>query len=119
MRDLRAVLLLIVLFCLQEFFAEEPITLISRLSIKPERADEFLNWIHVDLELSRNFAGNLQFDVYQNSQSATEIVFIERWDSVSSQERYLSWRAQRGDFEVMREYLAGPPDMTQYQAQNE
>lgn len=63
MGDLRAVLLLIVLACLQAYAAGEPITVISDLKLKQEWVQEFLDWIQEGLPASKSFAGNLQFDV--------------------------------------------------------
>lgn len=115
MRDIRAILLLVVLVCLQVYAAEEPVTVVSELTIKTERLDEFLQWIHSDLENSRSFSGNLQFDVYQNSLENGLVLFIERWESAAAQQDYVAWREQRGDFELMAGYLAAAPKMVNYQ----
>ncbi|MEX1032759.1 MAG: antibiotic biosynthesis monooxygenase [Cellvibrionaceae bacterium] len=91
-----------------------PVKAISELSVHPEKTAEFLEWVKADLEKSRTFAGNLQFDIYVDVQEKGKVVFVERWESESLQAEYSKWRAERGDFVKMREFLAAPPKMRTY-----
>jgi quinol monooxygenase YgiN len=91
-----------------------PVKVISELSIQPEKTAEFLELVKGELENSRRFAGNLQFDIYVDVQQKGKVLFIERWESEALQSEYLKWRAERGDFAKMREFFAAPPKMHTY-----
>jgi len=95
-----------------------PVKVISELSVHPEKTAEFLELVKGELENSRRFAGNLQFDIYVDVQEKGKVLFIERWESEALQSEYLKWRAERGDFAKMREFFSAPPKMRTYMDPN-
>ncbi len=118
MRDSKALILLIVLACLQVYAADEPVTVITELTVETAQLNEFLDWVHADLPLSRGFSGNLQFDIYVSSQERGKVLFIERWESLATQRAYLAWRDKRGDVEKMRAFLVATPEIVLCRQEN-
>ncbi|MEX0902292.1 MAG: antibiotic biosynthesis monooxygenase [Pseudohongiellaceae bacterium] len=80
-----------------------------QLTVSSDRLDDFLLWIESGLEDSRTFPGNIRFDIYRDVNEDGKLLFVEEWESEAHRARYMEWRAARGDYEGMAEFMAVPP----------
>ena len=56
-------------------------TVISELTITEGRMEEFLTLVNSELHASRQYAGNLGFDIYAENESANKVFFVEKWST--------------------------------------
>ncbi len=84
----------------------------AELTIKPEKRDEFLDYIVANLAISRSAAGNIAFDILIDETRPDQVMFYEVWQSAEAQQAYMAWRVERGDLTVLLSYLAGEPKFT-------
>ena len=65
-------------------------------------------WMH---PRTRAFDGCQTLYCIQNQEDPEVVLIVEQWDSRQHYERYLAWRAERGDMEVFGAMMAGPPNI--------
>ena len=59
--------------------------------IKPEKVDEALEEMREGLPATRNFQGCQRIDSYFDKKNSS-LFFVEFWDSLEDQRKYLKWR---------------------------
>lgn len=91
----------------------------SELSIQEDRVEEFLTIVGEGLEISRNYSGNLGFDILIDPEQSGKVLFIEQWQSEQHFWAYYNWRAERGDFEALGNFFSAPPVMHFYRGLDE
>ncbi len=89
--------------------------LIWHLSVDQNRLEEFMAVTDTELAASRNFEGNIRFDILSDSVKPGQIVFIEEWESQAAQQKYWHWRVENGDVESLQEYLITEPVLNYYE----
>jgi quinol monooxygenase YgiN len=88
------------------------LVMLAELTVKPERRDEFLDYVVENLAISRSAAGNLLFDILIDEARPDRVIFYEVWESAEAQQAYMAWRVQRGDLTNLLSFLAGEPKFT-------
>lgn len=66
-------------------------------------------WLRSVLPDTRGFEGCETLHCIQNQDDPDVILIVEQWATRQHYERYLAWRAERGDMEVFGAMMAGPP----------
>jgi quinol monooxygenase YgiN len=82
------------------------------LKVKPGNFDALKNWLRDELPHTRGFDGCNGITIHRNQDDGDSLVFLEDWDSRPQYEKYLTWRAERGDVEKLAGWLAGEPPFT-------
>ncbi len=78
-------------------------------SVKPEYASDLKNWLRDELHHTRGFDGCNGITVHGNQDSPNDLIFVEDWDSRQHHEKYHTWRAEKGDMQILMGWLAGEP----------
>jgi quinol monooxygenase YgiN len=81
--------------------AQEPVHYTNVLTVAPERADEFLEFITEAAAETRNFEGCQYFAILVDQNDPGRVVFYEIWDSVEAHQAYRAWRNETGFGELM------------------
>lgn len=76
---------------------------------KPENFEDLNNWFKNELHHTRATDGCIGVTVHRNQDNPNNVVIVETWDSRSHYEKYLGWRAERGDVDVLTAWLAEEP----------
>jgi quinol monooxygenase YgiN len=87
----------------------DKLVMLSELTIKPEKRDEFLEYVLQNLEISRAAAGNIAFDILVDEMQPNRMRFYEVWESAEAQQAYMAWRVERGDLTTLLALLAEQP----------
>lgn len=87
----------------------ETLIVIAELPVKSERREEFLAYAVANLPLSRDYPGNLRFDLLVDPAQPDLVRFYEEWTSHEAQQAYMAWRIAAGDLTVLMSFLAGEP----------
>lgn len=90
----------------------DTLVMLAELTVKPEKRDEFLDYIVENLEISRSAAGNIAFDILIDEERPDRVLFYEVWTSAEAQQAYMAWRVERGDLTGLLSFLAGEPKFT-------
>lgn len=90
------------------------VVMVAELDVIPEQRDAFIELVVDDVDASRAFEGNLQFDILVDQQDPGSVMFVEKWKTPEAQEAYMAWRAGKGDFDLLKPYLTAPPKLTIY-----
>lgn len=90
----------------------DTLVMLAELGVKPERRDEFLDYVVENLAISRSAAGNIAFDILIDEARPDRVIFYEVWESAEAQQAYMAWRVQRGDLTDLLSFLAGEPEFT-------
>lgn len=90
----------------------DTLVMLAELTIKPEKRDEFLDYTLENLEISREAAGNITFDILIDEARPDQVLFYEVWESAEAQQTYMAWRVERGDLTILLSFLAGEPKFT-------
>jgi len=81
--------------------------------LEPEAAegkvDEMIETFRTVLVDTRAFDGCESVTVHRDQDSPNRLVLVERWASRPHYERYLQWRAERGDLDRLGALAVGPP----------
>jgi quinol monooxygenase YgiN len=77
----------------------------------PGRVADVQQWLKGVLPDTRAFDGCQTLYCIQNQEDPEVVLIVEQWDSRQHYERYLAWRAERGDMEVFGAMMAGPPNI--------
>ncbi len=84
------------------------------LKVKPGSNDDLTSWFKNELHHTRGFEGCNGITVHRNQDDHNNLVIVEDWDSRSQYEKYLSWREERGDVEVLVGLLDGEPKFSYF-----
>lgn len=79
--------------------------------VKPENLGDLKNWLRDELHYTRGFDGCGGITIHSVQDDPNDIVFVENWDSRQHHEKYISWRAERGDMEKLMAWVAGEPTL--------
>ena len=90
------------------------VLVIWQLTVDPDRRDEFIEMTAENINESREYEGNIQFDIFVDEEQLDSVVFIERWESEEIRQAYMAYRAERGDIEELQAYLTSPPVISLY-----
>lgn len=87
---------------------------ILNFKLKPENVDDLKNWFKNELQHTRAFDGCNELTVHRNQDDPNNLVIVESWESRSHYEKYLAWRVERGDVEVLTAWLAEEPTFSYF-----
>jgi quinol monooxygenase YgiN len=87
------------------------VLILLEVNTKPGQANELTNWLRDELHHTRGSDGCNGLTVHTNQDDPNNVLIVESWDSRAQYEKYLSWRAERGDIEKMGAWVAGPPSI--------
>ena len=82
------------------------VTNIDRLSIKPERLDEWMTYFESLLPDLRAYDGCQGLEVYQNQDEPSNLIVVHRWDSKEHYRKYVDWREGTDVPEVVYTFMA-------------
>jgi len=68
--------------------------MIAELTIKPNKLEEFLEYTVPNLEVSRSYPGNIEFDILTDQTKKETVLFYEVWESAEAQQAYMAWRVE-------------------------
>lgn len=91
-----------------------PITVILELRFKPESVAAGRELMGRTLAVTRAFGGNLQTDVWVDSDDEAHWLIYEVWESVEADDAYRAFRAGEGKVTELPPLLAAPPVKTRY-----
>ena len=74
---------------------------------KPENADELRNWFRDEIRHSRGFDGCNEITVHVDQDDPNHLFVLGNWDSRQQHEKYVAWRAEKGDVDKIVGWLAG------------
>ncbi|GHB73311.1 hypothetical protein GCM10010377_74680 [Streptomyces viridiviolaceus] len=89
---------------------------IFETTVKDGNLDGLRKWFTEKLPGTRGFAGNVSVEVVHNQDDPSKILFLEKWDSRQSFERYLAWRVETGAVDELGTMLDGEIDFRYYDA---
>ena len=72
---------------------------------KPESAEELRNWFREEIRHSRDFDGCNEISVHVDQDDPNHLFVLANWDSRQHHEKYVSWRAEKGDVERVGGWL--------------
>jgi quinol monooxygenase YgiN len=90
------------------------VTIILRLSVKSEHVDEIKEDFNKNLPETIACEGCHSLTVYCNQEDPTEIVVVERWESMQHYEKYVGWRTETGKMNVLVSFLSAPPEIKRF-----
>ncbi|MDR2389483.1 MAG: antibiotic biosynthesis monooxygenase [Tannerellaceae bacterium] len=65
----------------EEVNAAEKLTIVANITVLPEFKDELLPAIEAVVEATRREAGNISYDVFEDTSNPLKFTFIEHWKS--------------------------------------
>lgn len=90
------------------------LVMIAEFGVVEEKRDEFVELAVANLEASRNYEGNIAFDVLVDESRPGVVVFYEVWESADAQRKYMAWRIGEGDLDKLQAYLTAEPRFMAY-----
>ncbi|MEH6503551.1 MAG: antibiotic biosynthesis monooxygenase [Cycloclasticus sp.] len=85
---------------------------ILELNVSLDNRDELMATLEAILPDTRAYQGCQSILVTCNEANPCHIFLLEKWDSRADHERYVAWRAERGDLDKLGALLAAPPQST-------
>ncbi len=79
------------------------------IKTKPECLEQARAWFRANLPDTRAYAGCVNLHIAQNQDDPNELMIVELWDTRAAYEKYLGWRSERGDLNILGPMLAGEP----------
>jgi quinol monooxygenase YgiN len=92
------------------------LVMIAELTIRPDKIEEFLDYTVRNLEISRSYPGNVEFEILIDEARPDKVLFYEVWTSAEAQRTYMAWRTEAGDLTRLMSLLAGEPRFTPLRA---
>jgi quinol monooxygenase YgiN len=80
--------------------------------VKADLVEAYKAHLRAILVRTRSFDGCEALTVYQDTTDAARFTLVEQWRSRDAYERYVRWRADAGDLDVLRTFLAEPSTVT-------
>lgn len=90
------------------------ITALLDLTLLPASVIDAPSVLRDTLQATRAFPGCLGAEVLVDSDDATHIVLLERWDSLASDAAYRAWRATPDGASKLGTLLASPPRLSKF-----
>lgn len=88
------------------------VMIVWEMQVSPAKRDEFVAMTAQSVDASRQYDGNLQFDILVDEARPDTVVFIEKWASEDIRQTYMAWRAETGGIEQLQAYLTAAPKIT-------
>ena len=76
------------------------------VKVKPENANELREWFKDEIRHSRSFDGCNGITVHVDQDDTNHLFVLGDWNSRQHHERYVSWRAEKGDVESIAEWVS-------------
>ena len=57
---------------------------------------------------TRNFEGNIYIYLTKDQDDPSKLIIVELWETRAHYEKYLAWRTERGDMDVLGEMMEAP-----------
>ena len=83
------------------------VTNVTKVTVKPERLDEFKTYYKTLLPDTRAYDGCQQLEVYEDQDEPGNLFFVHRWDSQEHYQKYYAWCTATGVTEVVKPFLVG------------
>ena len=80
------------------------------MQIKPGSLDDMKATLKAILPDTRAFDGCNGLTVHTDEQDPNHMIFVEQWDSGDHYRKYLAWRTEPGNRDIV-EMLVSPPDI--------
>jgi heme-degrading monooxygenase HmoA len=77
------------------------ITITFELRLKPEVVSGFLEGFPHMIKETSEFPGFRSIRVVQHKDDPARVLLVEHWDSEDAYNKYIAWRAERGDFDTL------------------
>lgn len=90
------------------------ITALVEVKTQEGKAGELLTALEGMLVDTRNFDGFVDISVIQNQDDHNNIILVEGWESLEHYQKYLGWRSERGDMDVLASFLSEPPSIRHF-----
>lgn len=87
------------------------VTITLILNLKPEATAPFTAGLSEMLGDTKKFPGCIGVRILKNKADANQLIFIEEWASEDDYNKYIAWRTERGDMDMMAGALAAPPKL--------
>jgi quinol monooxygenase YgiN len=81
---------------------------------KEDCIEKMRDWFRKILPDTRGFSGCVSIQLVQNQEDPQNMVILEQWDSRQHYEKYLGWRTENGDLEVLVAMMDGEPNIRYY-----
>ncbi len=91
------------------------LVMIAELSVRSGKREEFVDYIVANLEFSRSYPGNIEFDILIDEANPDKVIFYEVWESKEAQQAYMASRVQAGDLTTLLAFLKMEPKFSAYQ----
>jgi quinol monooxygenase YgiN len=92
------------------------VTVTIQVQVKPDKLDEFLDFLRKNLPDTRAFPGCESIILHQNQDDPTTFIYVQRWAARTDQEAYVAWRTEQGVFDAFVDMLASEPMFGYYDA---
>ena len=90
------------------------VLVLFELNAKPENVIDLTNWLRDGLHHTRGFDGCNGISIHRDQENPNNMVFVEDWDSREQYDKYLAWRAERGDVETLTGWMIGEPSIRSF-----
>lgn len=85
------------------------VLVLLKLQAKSGRGSDIVGRLKSVLDHTRGFDVRNSLTVYKNQEDADNLVFVAQWKSKANYEKYLAWRAERGETDMLAGVLEKPP----------
>ncbi|WP_368657823.1 putative quinol monooxygenase [Metabacillus halosaccharovorans] len=89
----------------------------ARMSVKPEKKEEFLQEIEAVMEGSRAEAGNNSYDLFQNPTDSNSFVMVESWKDMEAVQAHNASSHFQKFSAAAKKMLSAPLEADVYQAE--
>lgn len=86
-------------------------TIILEVTAKPGEGDNLVAFFKDVLPDTRSYDGCIRLDVYRGQDKPDTVTLVEKWETRSKYEAYLSWRQETGVLDALGGIVAGPPSI--------
>ncbi|NPD66316.1 hypothetical protein HN018_23490 (plasmid) [Lichenicola cladoniae] len=88
------------------------VTFTVQLTLKPDEVERFCDSLLPELlQQTRGFEGVRSARAVRMDDGSNRVLFIDEFDSIEANQRYLAWREERGELTMLRSLLTQPPIM--------
>ncbi len=87
------------------------VSVILEVTAKPDCLEALKNTLEEILPDTRSFNGCKGVTVMSNQDNPLNLVLLETWSTREHYEKYLAWRAERGDLEALAALLSYEPSI--------
>lgn len=63
------------------------------------------------LGITRAWEGCISIECYESADNPLEMTIWQKWESASNHEAYVAMRKEAGDFDMLADWVAAPPDI--------